>query len=81
MTKRLVERNVKALPNIVMIPKTIELEQRVSRAEVIVSELPQILAGKDAQIASLQTTVDMLHGRIVSLQAQLDHLLAKIGHY
>jgi uncharacterized coiled-coil protein SlyX len=81
MPKRMAQRNVKALPSVLMFPKTIELEQRVSRAEVTVSELPEILAEKDAQIASLKSTVDMLHSRIVSLQAQLDHLLAKIGHY
>jgi uncharacterized coiled-coil protein SlyX len=81
MPKRMVERNANGLPNLLAFPKTIELEQRVSRAEVTVSELPQILATKDAQIASLQKTVDALHGRVVALQAQLDHLLAKIGHY
>jgi uncharacterized coiled-coil protein SlyX len=75
------ERNPETSPNILTFPKTIELEQRVSRAEITMAELPQILVAQDAQIAALQQTVTMLQGRIVSLQAQLDHLFAKLGHF
>jgi uncharacterized coiled-coil protein SlyX len=70
-----------AVLNLLTFPKTIELEQRVSRAEITVAQLPQILAEKDVQIADLQRTVTLLQGRLASLQAQFDHLFAKLGHY
>jgi uncharacterized coiled-coil protein SlyX len=45
-------------------PKSIELEQRISRLELLVTELVRTTA--------TQTT------RITAMQAQLDHLIAKL---
>ena len=53
-------------------PKTLELEQRLARAEGTIAE-------QQADIESLTSMVDMLRKRLISLQAQLDHLFAKSG--
>jgi uncharacterized coiled-coil protein SlyX len=50
--------------NVLAFPKTIELEQRLARAELTITELRE--------------TISVLHKRIVSLQAQLDHVVGKI---
>jgi uncharacterized coiled-coil protein SlyX len=75
------ERPATALPSLLTFPKTVELEQRVSRAELTASELSEIVAERDAQIGALQKSVDLLRSRIVSLQAQIDHLSARFGRY
>ena len=53
--------------HILNFPKTIELEQRLAKSEVTISVL--------------QDSVDILQQRVAALQAQLDHLLAKLGLY
>ncbi len=53
--------------NPLMFPKTIELEQRLARNEVLVQDI--------------QDLVKTLEKRIVSLQAQLDHLMASLNRY
>ena len=47
-------------------PKTVELEIRVARLEILLHEI------KDA--------LGTLSKRTIALQAQLDHLMAKLGH-
>jgi len=77
----MIERgNVHTLP-VLTLPKTVELEQRLARAEVIIGELHETLSAKNADIASLKDTVKVLQNRVVSLQAQLDHLFPRIGKY
>jgi len=66
---------------VLTLPKTVELEQRLARAEVTVGELRETLSAKDAEIASLKDTVKVLQNRVVSLQAQIDHLFARLGKY
>jgi len=68
-------------PNVLTFPKTVELEHRVARAEGTVAEQAERLATQDAQLKALRETVDVLNKRIVSLQAQLDHLFGKIQPY
>ncbi len=70
-----------ALPNVLTFPKTLELEQRLARAEVTLAELRESVAGKDAEIASLKDAVNMLYRRVTSLQAQLEHVFAKSDPY
>jgi uncharacterized coiled-coil protein SlyX len=62
-------------------PKTVELEQRLARNEVTISELQATIATSEATMKDLRDTVQMLHKRIMSLQAQLDHVFAKIKPY
>ena len=68
-------------PNVLRFPKTLELEQRLARAEVTITELRETVVAKDAEVVSLKDTVNMLHKRVISLQAQLDHLFGKIQPY
>jgi uncharacterized coiled-coil protein SlyX len=74
-------RNALSSPNILTLPKTIELEQRVARNELAVTDLRAAIAAKDAQIASLKDTIGALYRRVASLQAQIDHLSARSGRY
>ena len=53
--------------HILNFPKTIELEQRLAKAEVTIGDL--------------QDNVDLLQQRIAALQAQFDHLMARLGLY
>ena len=46
-------------------PKSLELEQRIARVEAWAEELQQ--------------TVDILLKRITAMQAQIDHLSARVG--
>jgi hypothetical protein len=46
-------------------PKSWELEQRVARLEI--------------ELLELHTTLDTVNKRTVALQAQLDHLLARLA--
>jgi hypothetical protein len=46
-------------------PKTVELEVRVARLELIA--------------AGLKASLDLLAKRVISLQAHLDHISAKLG--
>lgn len=75
------EREGPSAPHVLTLPKTVELEQRVARAEVTITELRAIIAADEAHINSLTNTIDLLRKRIVSLQAQLDHLFAKATGY
>jgi hypothetical protein len=64
-----IAKNVKALlsPSLLSFPKTIELEQRLARAELTITELREI--------------IDVLFKHVTALQAQLDHLHGKTGRY
>ena len=77
----MVEREGPAAPHVLTLPKTVELEQRVARAEGTITELRGTIAADGAHIKSLTETIDTLRTRIVSLQAELDHLFGKIGRY
>lgn len=68
-------------PSMLTFPKTVELEQRLARAELTLAEQCEAIAAKDVQIASLRETVGALSRQVVSLQAQLDHVFAKDGRY
>jgi len=46
-------------------PKSWELEQRVARLEI--------------DLLELHTTLDLVNRRTIALQAQLDHLLARMS--
>jgi uncharacterized coiled-coil protein SlyX len=68
-------------PQVLHFPKTIELEQRLARLELTVSELRLASATDASTIKDLRATVEMLRTRIVSLQAQLDYMSAKVSPY
>jgi hypothetical protein len=51
-------------PELPIVPKTIELEQRLARLEL--------------SCAEMQRTVDSLKRRELALEAQVDHLLARL---
>lgn len=53
--------------NVLTFPKTIELEQRLARTELLVEDLQQLLS--------------VFQKRVIALQAQLDHLSAKMDRY
>jgi uncharacterized coiled-coil protein SlyX len=65
-------------PQVLTFPKTLELEQRLARAEGTITELRETIVTNDATTQELRDTVSALYRRVVSLQAQLDHLLGKI---
>jgi len=67
--------------NVLSFPKTIELEQRLARAELTIAELRSGAARKDAVIQELRDTTSALYRRVIALQAQLDHLLGKIAPF
>ena len=49
------------------VPKTVELEQRIARVEL--------------KLDHAREQLDVTRQRLVSLQAQLDHLFAKFGRF
>jgi uncharacterized coiled-coil protein SlyX len=68
-------------PRLLDFPKTIELEQRLARLELTVAELRLSAATDATTIKDLRETVAILHKRMVSLQAHLDHAFARIVPY
>jgi uncharacterized coiled-coil protein SlyX len=75
------ERGDSHAPLVLTLPKTVELEQRLARAEVTIGELRESVALKDSEVVSLKDTIKALQYRVLSFQAQLDHLFAELGRY
>jgi uncharacterized coiled-coil protein SlyX len=76
-----VDRNAPPSPSALTFPKSLELEQRLARNEMTVTELRETITAKDAKITALEDTIAALYRRVIALQAQIDHLSAKFGSY